>query len=83
MWDDRFEETLRTFLPFLPPDEPLASDVRLRDLGLDSLAMVQLLGTLEDTYQVRFLDGALTMETFESPGVLWKTVESMLPSTAG
>ncbi|MET7764488.1 phosphopantetheine-binding protein [Streptomyces sp. NPDC005336] len=83
MWDDQFEEILRTYLPFLPPGEPLAGDVKLRDLGLDSLGMVQLLGTLEQAYSVRFLDGALTMETFESAGVLWKTVESMLPRTAG
>ncbi|MEV7423572.1 MULTISPECIES: phosphopantetheine-binding protein [unclassified Streptomyces] len=83
MWDDQFEELLRRFLPFLPPQEPLESDVKLRDLGLDSLGTVELLGNLENAYQVRFLDGALTMETFETPGVLWKTVENMLQRTAG
>ncbi|MEU3220523.1 phosphopantetheine-binding protein [Streptomyces sp. NPDC006971] len=81
MWDDRFEEILRTFLPFLPPQEPLTADTELKDLGLDSLGTVQLLGTLEETYQVRFLDSALTMDTFRTAGVLWKTVEGMLQRT--
>ncbi|MER6502469.1 phosphopantetheine-binding protein [Streptomyces sp. NPDC001455] len=81
MWDDRFEEILRTFLPFLPPQEPLAADTELKDLGLDSLGTVQLLGTLEETYQVRFLDSALTMDTFRTAGVLWETVEGMLQRT--
>ncbi|WP_335936438.1 phosphopantetheine-binding protein [Streptomyces sp. PTD5-9] len=81
MWDDRFEETLRTFLPFLPPQEPLTADAELRDLGLDSLGTVQLLGTLEETYQVRFRDSALTMDTFRTAGVLWETVEGMLQHT--
>lgn len=82
MWDDQFEQTVRPFLPFLPPQEPLLPDAELRDLGLDSLGTVQLLGTLEETYQVRFLDGALTMDTFRSAGVLWATVESMLQRAA-
>ncbi|MFJ9062041.1 phosphopantetheine-binding protein [Streptomyces sp. NPDC102409] len=77
MWDEQFEEILRTFLPFLPPREPLTADVELKDLGLDSLGMVQLLGTLEEAYQVRFRDSALTMDTFRSAGVLWETVEGM------
>ncbi|MFF9651297.1 phosphopantetheine-binding protein [Streptomyces sp. NPDC014622] len=81
MWDDRFEEILRTFLPFLPPQEPLTADTELKDLGMDSLGTVQLLGTLEETYQVRFLDSALTMDTFRTAGVLWETVEGMLQRT--
>ncbi|MFB7652470.1 MULTISPECIES: phosphopantetheine-binding protein [unclassified Streptomyces] len=82
MWDDQFEEILRTFLPFLPPQEPLPADEELKDLGLDSLGTVQLLGGLEETYQIRFRDSALTMETFRTAGVLWKTVESMLQRSA-
>ncbi|MFD4033781.1 phosphopantetheine-binding protein [Streptomyces sp. NPDC058637] len=78
MWDEQFEEILRTFLPFLPPQEPLTADVELKDLGLDSLGMVQLLGMLEEAYQVRFRDSALTMGTFRSAGVLWETVEGTL-----
>ncbi|WP_225828606.1 phosphopantetheine-binding protein [Streptomyces naphthomycinicus] len=82
MWDDRFEQILRPFLPFLPPQEELTPETDLKDLGLDSLGTVQLLGTLEETYQLRFRDSALTMDTFRTAGVLWDTVQSMLQSTA-
>ncbi|WP_327066361.1 phosphopantetheine-binding protein [Kitasatospora sp. NBC_01250] len=82
MWDEKFEETLRRFLPFLPPGEQLASDTPLRELGLDSLGTVELLGNLENAYDIRFLDDALTLETFETPAVLWKTVSGLLPGTA-
>ncbi|GAA3681037.1 hypothetical protein GCM10022224_051630 [Nonomuraea antimicrobica] len=77
MWDDRFENILRRHLPFLPPDEELKEDVGLMDLGLDSLGIVDLLTTLEGEYGVRFLDEALSMETFETPAVLWKTLSAL------
>jgi acyl carrier protein len=79
MWDETFETTVRGHLPFLAPDEPLAADAPLRDLGLDSMGMVELMAKLEAAYDVRFLDDALTPENFQNPGVLWATVESILP----
>jgi acyl carrier protein len=78
MWDQRFEETLRRFLPFLPADERLAEDTNLRDFGLDSLGMVELLAQLESGYDVRFTNEALTMETFATPAVLWRTLTRIL-----
>jgi acyl carrier protein len=76
--DARFESTLRNFLPFLDADEALTPDMSLRDLGLDSMGMVELLTDLESGYDVRFRDEALTMETFATPGVLWGVLTSML-----
>ena len=43
MWDNQFEELLRQYLPFLAADEQLSADTPLREFGLDSLAMVELL----------------------------------------
>ncbi|MGK4580170.1 phosphopantetheine-binding protein [Kitasatospora sp. HPMI-4] len=83
MWDEKFERILRGFLPFLPPGEQLESDTQLRELGLDSLGTIELLGNLENAYDVRFLDDALTLETFETPGVLWKTLAGLLPGALG
>ncbi|MER6951907.1 phosphopantetheine-binding protein [Nonomuraea sp. NPDC000554] len=74
MWDNRFEEILRGHLHFLPDDEKLQEDINLMDFGLDSLGIVQLLAALEDAYGVRFRDEALTLETFQTPAVLWKTL---------
>lgn len=76
MWDQQFEEILRPFLPFLPAEEGLEADSGLRDFGLDSLGMVELLATLESVYDVRFLDDALTLDTFATPGLLWSALSA-------
>lgn len=80
MLQEKFEEILRGQLPFLEPGEELTADIPLRDLGLDSLAMVDLLAALESSYGVRFRDSALTMETFRTPGTLWEALSGMLES---
>jgi acyl carrier protein len=77
VWDTKFEDLLRQFLPFLSVDESLAEDMNLRDLGLDSMGTVELLAALENDYSVRFRDETLTMATFATPGVLWKTLSSL------
>jgi acyl carrier protein len=73
-WDQRFEELLREYLPFLDDDEPLEDGTDLRGGGLDSLGAVELLGSLESAYDVRFVDEALSLDTFATPAVLWETV---------
>lgn len=77
MCDEQFEQLLRKYLPFLSPEEPLDGDTRLRDFGLDSLGMVELLAQLEAAYDVRFVDETLNLETFETADVLWKTLRTM------
>jgi acyl carrier protein len=77
MWDDKFDQLVRQYLPFLGADETLTADAELREYGLDSLAMVELLAALESAYDVRFEDDALTVETFQTPSVLWKTVSTL------
>ncbi|GAB3214323.1 hypothetical protein GCM10027294_53810 [Marinactinospora endophytica] len=77
MWDEKFENTLRESLPFLAPDEELREDMSLMGAGLDSMGIVQLLSRLEDAYDVRFRDEALTLETFETPGTLWKVLTGL------
>ena len=73
-WDMKFEELLRGYLPFLDADAPLEADTDLRISGLDSLGAVELLGSLESAYDVRFVDEALSLDTFATPAVLWETV---------
>ncbi|SER47319.1 acyl carrier protein [Streptomyces sp. yr375] len=77
MWDAPFETILRRYLPFFSPDEGLAAETSLTDLGLDSLGKVELLGELESAYDVRFRDEALNAETFENPGSLWTALDAM------
>jgi acyl carrier protein len=82
MWDQQFEEILRQYLPFLSADEKLEQSTGLRDLGLDSMGIVEMLAALEDAYAVRFLDETLTVETFATPGVLWATLSEMSAQAA-
>ncbi|MFG2577571.1 acyl carrier protein [Streptomyces sp. NPDC048481] len=74
MWDSEFEQLLRRHTPFIGPDEPLTEDLPLKDLGLDSMATVELLAELEAAYGVRFSNDAMSMERFATPGKLWQTL---------
>ncbi|MBB4689952.1 acyl carrier protein [Paractinoplanes abujensis] len=58
-------------------DDVLAADTQLRDFGLDSLGVVELLSSLERTYDVRFVDDALHIDNFATPQVLWSTLSTM------
>ncbi|MFD5820504.1 acyl carrier protein [Streptomyces sp. NPDC059618] len=73
-WDEKFEELLREYLPFLGAGEPLEADTDLRLSGLDSLGAVELLGSLEGAYHVHFVDDVLSLDTFATPGALWGTL---------
>ena len=81
MWDSTFDETIRSFLPFLPAEEALTAETPLREYGLDSLATVELLAVLEQNYNVRFEDDALNLETFENPGRLWTALAELQPTS--
>ncbi|MBV1855116.1 acyl carrier protein [Catellatospora tritici] len=78
MWDEQFEGLLRPHLPYLPAQAPLDGDADLRHLGLDSMSMVELLATMERHYQVRFVDDALTMDTFATPASLWQRLSTVV-----
>lgn len=74
MWNEQFEILIRQHLPFLPADEELLGDLDLREFGLDSLGVVDLLVSLESTYCIRFTDDILCMDTFATPAVLWEVL---------
>ncbi|MFI9387108.1 acyl carrier protein [Kutzneria sp. NPDC052558] len=77
MWNEQFDTVLRQYLPFLPADEPLDPDIDLRDFGLDSLGIVDVLGALEQAFQIRFTEDLLTADTFRTPKVLWTAVAGL------
>ncbi|MEV0322097.1 acyl carrier protein [Streptomyces sp. NPDC050658] len=82
MWNDQFEGILRRNLPSLAADEPLTPDLVLRDFGLDSMAMVEVLAELEDTFGVRFVDDAMDIDNFATPAALWGTVSTIVSAAA-
>ncbi|QDY75208.1 acyl carrier protein [Streptomyces qinzhouensis] len=77
MWDEPFEQLLRKHLSLLEDGDVITAETSLRDFGLDSLGVVELLSSLEQTYGVRFVDDALHLDNFATPGVLWDTLAAM------
>jgi diaminopimelate decarboxylase len=77
MWNEQFELLLRNYLFFLPADEELRPDLDLREFGLDSLGVVDLLVSLESAYDVRLPEDLLSMETFTTPAVLWDALSDI------
>ena len=67
MRDETFR-VVRNHLSFLRAEDPLPSEKSLRELGLDSLAAIDLLLDLEQTFGVVFPDEELTEETFRTAG---------------
>ena len=77
MWDEQFEILVRSQLPFLTAGEKLHPDLDLRQFGLDSLGVVDLLISLESAYNVRLADDILSMETFATPAALWAALSGI------
>ncbi|WP_422769370.1 condensation domain-containing protein [Plantactinospora sp. WMMC1484] len=76
-WDERFEELLRAALPLLPDDEELAPDLELAAFGLDSLTIVELLVTVEQTYDILLSEERLVFDVFATPVALWAEIDAV------
>lgn len=63
-----FEKILRPHLRFLPADEALDPLVGLGELGLDSMASINLLFDLEQAFEISVPDEAIDEETFSTTG---------------
>jgi acyl carrier protein len=76
-WDDLFEGLLRGVLP--PEHHALITPtVSLEDLGLDSMASVQLLMAVENTYHILLPPEYLDSDTFATPRALWSVVSTLV-----
>jgi nodulation protein F len=82
MWDEKFEVLLRKHLLFLAPDEELLPDLDLREFGLDSLGVVDLLVSLEFAYGIHLTDDFLAMDTFATPAALWAALSGIQNTVA-
>lgn len=78
IWPEEFEKTVRSHLPWLEGDEELAADQVLADKGLDSLATVNLLLDLEDTFSISFPDHLLDSGSFDTPAEIWSLVQQAM-----
>ena len=73
----RYEDVLRRHLKHLPDGAPLRPDSDLKGLGLDSMASVDLLFELEDTFDVALPDDYLVERTFATPQALREAIDAV------
>jgi acyl carrier protein len=71
-----FVALLRPYLKYAG-EEAIAADMKLRDLGLDSMRAIELLFAVEDAFGVVIPDEQLTDATFETPGTLWAVIAGL------
>ena len=81
-WPAEFEAQLRPHCRLLGESEALDPGAPLPELGVDSLAVVELIVQLEDAFEVSFPDEALTPEVFATPVTVWRAVQRLLPAGA-
>jgi acyl carrier protein len=77
--DDKLLMVLRRHSRFLNPNDPVAPDADLRDLGVDSMRAIHLVVDIERTFDIRFPDELLTRETFRTPLTLASAIDGLLP----
>ena len=75
-WDDRFEAMVRAALRLLSAGEELRPDLNTATAGLDSLAAVELLINIEAAYDIAISEELLQLDSFATPGALWKLVST-------
>lgn len=79
-----FEAVLRNCLDgLIGPETPLQENSDLAAFVLDSLTIVRLLVTLEETFGVTIPEESISYETFSSPGVLWNLISGLMEEPAG
>jgi acyl carrier protein len=53
-------------------------ETNLGDLGIDSMASIEVLLEIEENYNISFPDELLTADTFSSAKSLWESLELLL-----
>jgi len=74
---EKFQDILRQHLPYADTGD-LAPANELAGLGLDSMSIVQLLGDIENGYDVELPDDILNEDTFATVGSLWQTLAPLV-----
>jgi acyl carrier protein len=75
---ERLEQLVRPRLRFLKAADSLNADDNLGELGLDSMASVELLVEIEDQFDVQIPDEFLEENTFQSLNTLSELLARVL-----
>ncbi|WP_282702206.1 phosphopantetheine-binding protein [Streptomyces sp. CC219B] len=82
-WDPTYEALLCEALPRLAAQGELRPDTSLKAAGLDSLAMVEVLVRVEETFGIAVPDSQLMSDTFATPASLWRVVATLREQSVG
>ncbi|MEM7602282.1 MAG: phosphopantetheine-binding protein [Verrucomicrobiota bacterium] len=75
---ERIRNVVLPHLRFLEPDVTLTSEDSLAELGLDSLASINLLFDLETEFDIQISDEVITDNSFTTLGEIEKTMKEAL-----
>lgn len=70
-------QLLRPLMPLQNANQELSMDSDLQALGVDSLALVELIFLVETSYDVTFAEEHLVPETFTTVGSLYGVVNEL------
>lgn len=70
-------ELLRPLMPLLAADQEVTLDSDLQSLGIDSLALVELIFLIETRFDVTFTEEHLVPETFTTVGTLYGVLNEL------
>ncbi|MER6421941.1 condensation domain-containing protein [Streptomyces sp. NPDC001137] len=79
-WDEQFEELIQEALSSVysdPSATAVTPDLPLSDAGLTSLAMVRLLVSLENAYDITIPDEVVLLDAFRTPRTLWEEISQL------
>lgn len=69
---------MRAVLLSLPADEPLGENIDMKEHGLNSMSIIELVVSLEEEYDIVFADELLTRENFATPGRVWRVTADLV-----
>ena len=76
--NQRLLDLVKKYLKYWDKETNIDFDMNLKDLGLDSIASIQLLIEIEDEFDIEITDEYLTDNTFSTISSLRKVVEEIM-----
>jgi acyl carrier protein len=73
------EKILRAHARFIPASADIPADISLASLGIDSLAMIELVVKIEDEFDLEIPPGRISPETFSTPASIWQLLCQLDP----
>lgn len=83
MLSDKLEKILRVHARFVADGAEINPDASLASLGIDSLAMFELIVHIEDDFDLAIPPERITPETFATPSTIWDLLCQVEPALAG